>query len=186
MMEDKIVLDRKAFGALAVDSRVKILKALRERRKMLTELADELGLSASSTKEHLGILVEAGLIERIDDGHKWKYYALTKKGAEIVSPGREIRVWILLGISLIGFIYSTMFLFISTPSPSMLSMTQVSAPAGEALTAIAKDSNVSRLAQTSVETTTSTSPLYTVLAITSVMLFLVCAAYLIKKRFYRK
>jgi len=102
MDENKIVLDRKAFGALAVDSRVKILKALKERRKMLTELSDEMKLSASSTKEHLDTLVDAGLISRIDDGHKWKYYELTRKGSEIVTPDREIRVWVLLGMSVVG------------------------------------------------------------------------------------
>ena len=45
MDQDRIVLDKKAFGALAVDSRVKLLKALSVRRKMLTELSDELKLS---------------------------------------------------------------------------------------------------------------------------------------------
>jgi len=181
-MEDKIVLDRKAFGALAVDSRVKILKALRERRKMLTELANELNLSPSSTKEHLEILVAAGLIERIDDGHKWKYYALTKKGAEIVAPGKEIRVWILLGISVIGFIYSAMFLFAPSPSSTAYPQAMTSAPAGEALAAIAKDSNASRAVATSFESTSSTSLLFPIFAFLCGIIILACAAYLIKKR----
>jgi len=181
-MEDKIVLDRKAFGALAVDSRVKILKALRERRKMLTELANELSLSPSSTKEHLEILVAAGLIERIDDGHKWKYYDLTKKGAEIVAPGKEIRVWILLGISVIGFIYSAMFLLTPSPASSLSAQTMASAPAGEALAAVAKDSNASRAVATSFESTSSTSLLFPVLAFLFGLIVLACGAYLIKKR----
>ena len=37
MEEDKIVLDRKSFEALAVDSRVKLLKSLKQRRKTLKE-----------------------------------------------------------------------------------------------------------------------------------------------------
>ncbi len=115
MDDTKIVLDKKAFGALAVDSRVNILKALRERRKMLTELSDELKLSASSVKEHLDTLLEAGLIERFDEGHKWKYYALTRKGEEIVTPNREIRVWVVLGMSAIGLLISSLLMFSALP-----------------------------------------------------------------------
>jgi DNA-binding transcriptional ArsR family regulator len=89
MEEEKIILDKLSFGALAVDSRVKILKALRERRKTLSELSTELGLSPSSTKEHLEKLVDAALIEKMEEGHKWKYYELTKKGAQLVSPNRN-------------------------------------------------------------------------------------------------
>ncbi len=115
MDEGRIVLDRKAFGALAVDSRVKLLKALTGRRKMLTELAAELKLSASSTKEHLDTLVEAGLIEKFDEGHKWKYYALTRKGSGIITPDREIKVWVVLGMSIIGLLISSLLMFNALP-----------------------------------------------------------------------
>jgi DNA-binding transcriptional ArsR family regulator len=104
-MEDRIVLDRKAFEALAAESRVKILKSLKQRRKTLSELSKELGMSVSGTKEHLQNLENAELIIKMDDGHKWKYYELTKKGKEVVGP-KEIRVWILLSISSIAFIIS--------------------------------------------------------------------------------
>ena len=104
-MEDKIVLDRKSFEALAADTRVKIMKSLKERRKTLSELSKELMMSVSGTKEHLQNLEDADLIEKIDDGHKWKYYELTKKGKEIIGP-REIKVWILLSISTVALIFS--------------------------------------------------------------------------------
>lgn len=109
-MEERIVLDRKSFEALAVDSRVRILKSLKERRKTLSEIAREHGMSVSGTKEHLSNLEKVGLIEKIDDGHKWKYYELTGKGKEIVGP-KEVRVWILLSSSIFALIISAMMLF---------------------------------------------------------------------------
>ncbi|MDD5172129.1 MAG: winged helix-turn-helix domain-containing protein [Candidatus ainarchaeum sp.] len=113
MEEDKIVLDRKSFEALAVDSRVKILKSLKERRKTLSELAEEQKMSVSGVKEHLEILEKVGLVEKIDDGHKWKYYELTKKGNDIIGP-KELRVWILLSLSSVALILS---IFAMLPAP---------------------------------------------------------------------
>jgi len=110
MDDDKIVLDRKSFEALAVDTRVKILKSLKERRKTLTEISKEQNMSVSGIKEHLETLEKVGLIEKIDDGHKWKYYELTKKGKEIVAP-KEVKVLIMLSISIIALIASAFFLF---------------------------------------------------------------------------
>lgn len=109
-MEGKIVLDRKSFEALAVDSRVRILKSLKERRKTLSEISKEQKMSLSGVKEHLETLERVGLVEKIDDGHKWKYYELTKKGMDIVAP-RELRVWILLSLSTIALVASMFFLF---------------------------------------------------------------------------
>jgi predicted transcriptional regulator len=110
MEEDKIVLDRKSFEALAVDTRIKILKSLKERRKTLSEIAKEQNMSVSGIKEHLETLENVGLIVKKDDGHKWKYYELTKKGSGIVVP-RELRVWILLSISTIALFASVLAIF---------------------------------------------------------------------------
>ncbi len=114
MEDDKIVLDRKSFEALAVDTRVKILKSLKERRKTLTEISKEQDMSVSGIKEHLETLEKVGLIEKIDDGHKWKYYELTKKGKEIVVP-KEVKVLIMLSISIIALIASAFFMFPPMP-----------------------------------------------------------------------
>ena len=119
-MDDKIVLDKKSFEALAVDTRVNILKSLKERRKTLTELSQEQKMSVSGIKEHLEILEKTGLIEKIDDGHKWKYYELTKKGKEIVGP-KEVKVMILLSISIVSFIASMFVLM----TPTYLGFTSV-------------------------------------------------------------
>jgi len=49
-------------------------------------------------KEHMDSLVSSGLVAKIDDGHKWKYYELTRAGRNVVSPG-ETRIWVIIGIS---------------------------------------------------------------------------------------
>lgn len=109
MEEEKVVLDRKSFEALAVDSRVRILKSLKQRRKTLSELAQEMGMSVSGIKEHLEMLESADLVKKIDDGHKWKYYELTRKGGDLVAP-KELRVWVILSIAMVALVISMMAL----------------------------------------------------------------------------
>ncbi|MBD3398614.1 ArsR family transcriptional regulator [Candidatus Micrarchaeota archaeon] len=99
-MDDTIKLDRRSFEALAADSRVRVLKAISKRRKTLTELSKELGLSVSTTKEHLDVLVDAGLIIQKDEGRKWKYYELSRKGKGIVNP-YPAKFVIMLAVSLL-------------------------------------------------------------------------------------
>ena len=99
--EEKITLDRESFKVLSSDTRVGILKSLSVRRKTLSELSKEHKMSVSTISEHLDKLVKADLIKQIDDGHKWKYYELTKKGRAVLNP-EEKKVWILLSLSLIG------------------------------------------------------------------------------------
>jgi DNA-binding transcriptional ArsR family regulator len=84
MAEEKITLDREAFRSLASGTRISILKSLDQRRKMLTELAKELDMSPSTVKEHMDSLRKAGLVILKDDGHKWKYYELTRNGKNIL------------------------------------------------------------------------------------------------------
>jgi DNA-binding transcriptional ArsR family regulator len=109
-MDDKITLDRETFKALAVDSRVKILRILDDRQHTLTDLSEELGMAPSTIKEHLDTLVSAGLIQQMDKGMKWKYYRLTSKGKEIINP-YEKKVLILLATSLLAAMASMYVLF---------------------------------------------------------------------------
>ena len=102
-MEDKITLDREAFRVLASDTRITILKSLDQRRKMLTELSNELKMSPSTVKEHMEGLCTAGLTVQIDDGHKWKYYELTRKGKGILHPG-DTRIWVMLSVCIIAMV----------------------------------------------------------------------------------
>jgi DNA-binding transcriptional ArsR family regulator len=104
-MEDKITLDRESFRSLASRTRVDILKSLDRRRKMLTELSRQFGMSPSTIKEHMDNLSRAGLVVQIDDGHKWKYYELTPKAREILHP-EGTRIYIILGLSLFALLFT--------------------------------------------------------------------------------
>lgn len=102
-MEDKIILDKDTFKALSVDTRLNILKLLTQRRYMLSEISEKLGNSNSTIKEHLDVLVKAGLIKQIDEGRKWKYYKLTFKGKRVVMP-QEIKVFFTFIVSSLAFV----------------------------------------------------------------------------------
>ncbi len=105
-MDGRIVLDDKSFKALSADSRISIMKSLNERRRTLSELSQKLDLGNSTIKEHCDILVNAELIKQMDEGRKWKYYELTQKGKQIISPSlmEEVKVLIVLcfGVFAIG------------------------------------------------------------------------------------
>ncbi|OYT56831.1 MAG: hypothetical protein B6U68_02685 [Candidatus Aenigmarchaeota archaeon ex4484_14] len=122
MPEEKITLDKKTFRALSVDTRVKIVKSLLARRKTLSELKDELGMSPSTVKEHLDTLINAGLVKRIDDKHKWKYYEITKKGEKIVGS-KETKVWIILALAAIATVGLVYNLLMTTSSVARIART---------------------------------------------------------------
>jgi len=116
-MDESIRLDRKSFEALAGQTRVKALKSLLRRRKTLTELSEELQLSPSTMKEHLDVLVDSELITQLDEGRKWKYYELTRKGKQIAEP-HELRVWIILGLSIVAAAASIFNLLYAFQAPA--------------------------------------------------------------------
>jgi len=152
-MSDKITLDRDTFKVLAADTRVNILKSIHDRKKTITDLAEEFGMSPSTIKEHVDKLVDAGLIEYLDRGTKWKYYILTRKGEQIVSPV-ETKVWILLSTSLIALGALSLNLFgkiFSIGKAETLAM----APAMAEKVRLADNSGVSVLAGGAAETITN-------------------------------
>ncbi len=102
-MSEEITLDKEVFKALAGDTRIAVVKALLERRKTQSELAKELGLAAPTIKDHVDILMKAGLVREIETGHKWKYIELTVKGKSLLQPSDK-RILVLLGTSLIGIL----------------------------------------------------------------------------------
>ncbi|MBU0953164.1 MAG: winged helix-turn-helix domain-containing protein [Nanoarchaeota archaeon] len=123
-MDEKITLDRETFKTLASGSRIDLLKALSERRKTLSELSKELKMASSTTSEHLTQLVAAELIQQHDDGHKWKYYELTRKGRSVLYPG-ETQVYITLALAAVGFVGALYFyLQRLVPGPSILAATK--------------------------------------------------------------
>lgn len=99
---DEITLSRTEFKALASETRTDIIKLLNERNHTLSEMSKKMDLTAPTVKQHLSVLENAGLIQQIDEGRKWKYYSLTKKGSKILSPDTPTNVFIVLGLSVIG------------------------------------------------------------------------------------
>jgi len=79
--EGEVTLERNDLKALASDTRVEILKKLKERNYTISELSSKLGHSKSTLHEHISKLVEANLVERADNHtSKWVYYRLSRKG----------------------------------------------------------------------------------------------------------
>jgi len=124
-MDDTVTLDRETFNALAQDTRVMILKRLDEHKETLTDLSEGLDLRPSTVKEHLGRLVDAGLIYAEDKGTKWKYYKLTRKGRSVLHP-HETKIWVMLAVSLLAFGAMSLTLY---QNLGALGTTQYTAPA---------------------------------------------------------
>ena len=98
-----ITLDKESFKALAADTRINILKILLKRQHLQTELAQELSMSIPTIKEHLDALVKAGLVERKEEGRKWKYYALSKNGKAILDPEQK-RIFLVLSLFILSVV----------------------------------------------------------------------------------
>lgn len=94
-------IDRKTIKILSSDTRVAILKALKERRKMPSELARELSLKPSTIVAHLEKLQEARLIEKQRTERKWIYYELTKRGTALIKPKPSMPFVLILTIGII-------------------------------------------------------------------------------------
>ena len=108
----KISLDQEALLLLSSETRMEILRSIADRRKTLSELSKEIGISKSSVKEHLEKLEKAGLVKRVDEGRKWIYYEITKEGAKIVRPEPERRVIVKFVASITMFVSGLVMLVI--------------------------------------------------------------------------
>jgi|SRR3989344_4535780 len=76
---DKIVIDNITLKALTVETRVKILKLLLKNKLTQTDIAENLKLSIPAIKEHLDFLEKSNLVNKLEEGRKWKYYQVTEK-----------------------------------------------------------------------------------------------------------
>ncbi len=106
-----VTVDRETLRALGADTRIEILKCLAKRQMTQAELAATLGISEPSVDKHLEKLEQAGLVFQMEsDGRKWKYFALTQKGTAIIAPSVSRKIFLLLGMLLLGL---TVFFFLS-------------------------------------------------------------------------
>ncbi len=150
-MEEKILIDKETLKAIAVDTRLNILKLLLKKKYTLSDFASILGLGVSTIKEHLDILLKAGLIKKEDTERKWKYYSLTFKGKRLIEP-REIKVLFAFITTLIAAVGMT---FVFAKSFLMKGAQTFAAEAPRALNVMeaAKDAGIGRaeLAQVAEE-----------------------------------
>lgn len=130
MRERSVTIDMDTLKALSVDARLSVLKALGSKKMTQSELAEELSLSTATLHEHLSKLQNAGLIEKEETKRKWKYYALTRKGKDIVEPRERSVIFALFALLLMGSWSGYMFLrqFFSEPQQEMMMARAV--PAG--------------------------------------------------------
>lgn len=87
MEEDEIKISKNLMKTLTVDTRANILKSLEKRPMTASELSRKLDKHVTTVSEHLDILKNSDLVERIErPGRKWIYYKLSKPGQKILHP----------------------------------------------------------------------------------------------------
>jgi|GEM_PF-762516 len=101
-------IDRATIKALSAETRLKILKTLAKQKKMPSELSREIGISPSTVVGHLQNLESAGLVMRVETGHKWVYYTPTDKGRYLIQP----RVPLQLALTLVVGVLVSLFGFL--------------------------------------------------------------------------
>jgi len=111
-----ITLDREAFKALASEVRVEVLKQLEARRMTVTDLSHAMSLAKPTLLEHLDRLVTAGLVTKQDEGRKWIYYELTKRGRNILRP-HQVKIMISLALSVLLFSASLVAILTAATTP---------------------------------------------------------------------
>ncbi|MFH0971953.1 MAG: winged helix-turn-helix domain-containing protein [Candidatus Micrarchaeota archaeon] len=83
--QSSAVFDSDIFKTLSSETRVEMLYSLQQRRKTLSELAADAKISLPGAKQHLELLEAKGLVRKLDEGRKWKYYELTSQGKGILA-----------------------------------------------------------------------------------------------------
>jgi DNA-binding transcriptional ArsR family regulator len=113
----KIELDRNALFALASDTRLEILKALQSERRTLAQLTEHLGVDKSAVHRHLRKLEEGDFVKKTDE-HGFVYYSLTWKARDLVSPGDNTRIVVLLSSTLVLLVLISFLLTVASTDVS--------------------------------------------------------------------
>ncbi|MCD6402762.1 MAG: winged helix-turn-helix transcriptional regulator [Candidatus Aenigmarchaeota archaeon] len=112
-------MKRSEVKVILSETRIAILKALKERRKTVSELSKELDLSKSTVHEHLIKLVKTGFVKRVNrPGRKWVYYQLTEKAESLfgVSSKKIVVTFCLTIISFFSGAYQIYQSFFIVPA----------------------------------------------------------------------
>ncbi len=103
MSGGKIILDSETFRALSSETRIRLLRLLENGRRTLTNLSSETGLAKPTVQFHLENLMKVDLILKENEGRKWLYYSLTRKGRSILNPGaKKIQIILALSVTFLG------------------------------------------------------------------------------------
>lgn len=108
---DKIALDKRMIRALASEMRIDILRKIDSGSMTLSKLTDDLNISKSTVHEHLTILIESGLVKKVNRDNKWVYYELTGKGTEILHPHKMTKIIVLLSSAILSFVVGIVGLY---------------------------------------------------------------------------
>lgn len=96
-MPEELPLDPELIDLLSSDTRREILGLLQDRRRTVTELAEDLDLQKATVHEHLKKLVAADLVDKQEDERLWVYYELAPQGKRILNPDRT-RFYLVVGL----------------------------------------------------------------------------------------
>ncbi|MCX6820930.1 MAG: beta-propeller domain-containing protein [Candidatus Aenigmarchaeota archaeon] len=124
--EPVTIVDRDVLKVLSADTRVDILKALSEGKRMPSWVARKLGKSDATIVEHLKALEKAGLVHKTSaPGKRWVFYSLTDKGEGMVGRGNR-RLVIVIALSiLVVFAGASMFAHYSLPPGGIIGSDQL-------------------------------------------------------------
>lgn len=174
--------NRQILKAVSAEARLKMLKCLKSRKKMPSELSREIGLSPSTVIGHLKNLEGAGLIRRIETGHKWVYYELTDKGAGMVQPRTPIQFMLTFAI---GVLAALLGIAKSISKGAMLSESEnIAAPLAKSAADQAAPQAASNIAQDAGIAAAQSAPidiLYIALIVAGALIA-IFSAYMIMRR----
>ena len=107
MNEEEFRVSKSMLKTISAETRTDILKALENRPMTASELSRYLKKHVTTVSEHLDMLKDYGLVERIErPGRKWIYYKLTGGGNKILHP-RNYRVVFVLSTIFLIFLSGT-------------------------------------------------------------------------------
>lgn len=130
----EVPIKHEAIKLLASDTRLSILKLLDQRRMTVSELSRQLDLNKSTVHEHLGKLVEGGLIKRDESAEReWVYYELTKTAKYVLQPASARFVLLMTMAVAAGFVMVALLLVaVNTSQDLALDVADDVVPAGSA------------------------------------------------------
>jgi len=107
----RVELDKKSLFALASDTRLEILKALRPMRRTVSQLSEALNIDKAAIHRHLKKMEEGGLVVRQED-HGFVYYGLSWKARDLLSPGENTKIVIMISSVFVFSVLAAFFLLV--------------------------------------------------------------------------